>query len=241
MKRHIPLIALAVGLAMSAACASSPSEQTPADPRHYSGVLHLWFEGQNFRANGEETPWAVGITPEAHAQMATLLPEGFIADPMANAFDVEVEGTLAPANPEASRYGPIGNYAHYLTITRMISLEVEPVSCPQRTFQVYFDTNSASLSDAAIAVIDDNANETRRRVCNIQRVTVVGVTDTRGSAIYNQALSERRAEAVRDAMTARGYPAQVFQLEGRGEAFPLRATGDNMAEPLNRAALISVE
>ena len=49
-------------------------------------------------------------------------------------------------------------------------------------------------------------------------VTVVGHTDAKGSDEYNMALGQRRADAVRDYIVARGYPEQnVAPAESRGK------------------------
>lgn len=49
-------------------------------------------------------------------------------------------------------------------------------------------------------------------------VTVVGHTDAKGSDAYNQALGQRRADAVRDYIITQGYPAKnVAPAESRGE------------------------
>jgi len=49
-------------------------------------------------------------------------------------------------------------------------------------------------------------------------VTIVGHTDAKGSDEYNMALGQRRADAVRDYIIRRGYPAQnVEPAESRGK------------------------
>jgi OOP family OmpA-OmpF porin len=49
-------------------------------------------------------------------------------------------------------------------------------------------------------------------------VTVVGHTDAKGTDEYNMALGQRRADAVRNYIIARGYPADhVAPAESRGE------------------------
>ncbi len=60
-----------------------------------------------------------------------------------------------------------------------------------------------------------------RAAKQINSVQLVGYTDRVGNADYNQKLSEKRAEAVRDYLVAHGVPAGVIHTEGRGEAEPI--------------------
>ncbi|ROR29844.1 OmpA family protein [Inmirania thermothiophila] len=52
-------------------------------------------------------------------------------------------------------------------------------------------------------------------------IHVVGHTDSTGPEGYNQALSERRAEAVASFLVAQGVPAERILTEGRGEREPV--------------------
>ena len=57
------------------------------------------------------------------------------------------------------------------------------------------------------------------KVRKAKKVTVTGHTDTRGSAVYNQELSEKRAQAVVDYLEiSEGVEIEVI---GRGESMPL--------------------
>ena len=60
------------------------------------------------------------------------------------------------------------------------------------------------------------------------RVKIEGYTDSVGSDSYNQELSQRRAQAVADALQSRGVPADRYQIEGLGKEFPV-ATNDTPA------------
>lgn len=51
-------------------------------------------------------------------------------------------------------------------------------------------------------------------------VHVIGHTDNQGSASFNQQLSERRAQAVVNALTGAGVDPSRLRTEGRGEAQP---------------------
>ncbi len=60
-----------------------------------------------------------------------------------------------------------------------------------------------------------------RDASRVQTIQVIGYTDRIGSDRYNLVLSQRRAEAVRDALVAGGVPAGAIIAEGRGKADPL--------------------
>lgn len=70
--------------------------------------------------------------------------------------------------------------------------------------------------------------------------TVIGHTDSIGSETYNQALSERRAQAVVDALVARGVPAGRLSAAGRGEREPRADNASEAGRQLNRRVEILV-
>ncbi len=68
-----------------------------------------------------------------------------------------------------------------------------------------------------IARIDEYIDQLQATPEN-EFVTIVGHTDAKGSDEYNMALGQRRADAVRDYIIRRGYPAQnVGPAESRGK------------------------
>lgn len=71
-------------------------------------------------------------------------------------------------------------------------------------------------------------------------VSIHGETDTGGSAAYRQALSERRALAVREWLTEHGVPAQRLRSQGfAGDGPPVTgATGDAESGPRDRIAVV---
>ena len=72
------------------------------------------------------------------------------------------------------------------------------------------------------------------------KVTVVGHTDTSGSAAYNVRLSERRAKAVADALVGMGVAQSTMSVDWKGKTQPAVATGDGVKEPLNRRSTIDI-
>jgi outer membrane protein OmpA-like peptidoglycan-associated protein len=69
-------------------------------------------------------------------------------------------------------------------------------------------------------------------------VSVNGHTDDVGSDGYNQKLSERRAQAVRDYLVKAGLPPEIFSVTGHGKALPLvRSAGDGARAKNRRVEL----
>ncbi|MBK7542342.1 MAG: peptidoglycan-associated lipoprotein Pal [Candidatus Competibacteraceae bacterium] len=97
---------------------------------------------------------------------------------------------------------------------------------------VYFEYDSANIRAESRPVIEANARAlsgNRRGVTQLE-----GHTDERGSREYNIALGERRANAVRQAMTAMGVSPQQIRVVSYGEERPAAAGQDEQSYALNR-------
>lgn len=97
---------------------------------------------------------------------------------------------------------------------------------------VFFDSGSDRLNQRAVAYLD-RMEPAIWFACS-DAVVITGHTDRVGSATSNLELSRRRAEAVRDALVARGVPGNLLSVHGAGEADPFVPTADGAAEPQNR-------
>jgi len=108
---------------------------------------------------------------------------------------------------------------------------VGPQGCTcEITRQVQFRTDSAELTDEGRAVLDEVAeNLTRLKFVS---GTVVGHTDSTGSAEYNQGLSERRAQSVATYLEGRGVAVGRLVASGAGENDPIadNATAEGRAQ-----------
>ncbi len=91
---------------------------------------------------------------------------------------------------------------------------------------VQFETNSDRLRSGAESSLND-AVVTLRRYVELH-VEVEGHTDSDGAADYNEGLSYRRAETVRDYLVAAGIDADRLTVGGYGETRPIadNATAD---------------
>jgi len=111
-----------------------------------------------------------------------------------------------------------------------------PAVCLDQTVQIYFEPNSADVTQEGRAVLRQAANAAKG--CEVRKVSVVGLADAVGSPDANMALSERRAQSVSAALTATGLPRGDFELSAQGQAGSLTASGQ--AAPLRRRADITL-
>jgi len=83
----------------------------------------------------------------------------------------------------------------------------------------FFDFDQATLRPEGKAALDELAR--RLAVTQYDKLTIVGHADRIGPAAYNQKLSERRANAMRDYLVAQGIEAEKISASGIGESEPV--------------------
>jgi outer membrane protein OmpA-like peptidoglycan-associated protein len=74
-----------------------------------------------------------------------------------------------------------------------------------------------------------------------RNIIVEGNTDSQGSESYNQDLSQRRADAVRDFLVQRGYPSDRIRADGKGEGNPIADNASPEGRANNRRVEIVIE
>jgi outer membrane protein OmpA-like peptidoglycan-associated protein len=104
-------------------------------------------------------------------------------------------------------------------------------------FIIFFGHNKAELTPAAMDVVREAASAAKED--GIANVKLVGHADRSGSDTYNQALSLRRANAVKSALVREGVTESTIVVDGRGESDPMVPTADGVREPQNRRVNIS--
>ncbi|MBW6396947.1 OmpA family protein [Roseomonas sp. HJA6] len=109
-----------------------------------------------------------------------------------------------------------------------------PAAAPvqQRSFIVFFDWNSATLTERARQIIAEAAQQVRAQ--RSTRIEVAGHADRTGTVQYNQALSRRRADIVAAELVRLGVAQQDIVITALGESQPLVPTPENVREPQNR-------
>lgn len=182
------------------------------------GFDYRWFVANdvNFRESTTALPVHVGDL-ESHTVLFTIRYE---------------LGTPSRPQPQPAAYTPPAPTP---------APTAQPAQAPAapRNFTVYFDYNSPNLSDSATPIVDEAAESAKRG--NVTRIAVTGHADRSGSDNYNQRLSERRANAVRDELVRHGVPGNEIAVTGRGESEPAVPTPDGVREPRNRRVEIVLQ
>lgn len=97
---------------------------------------------------------------------------------------------------------------------------------------VNFDFDSARLTPASEKVLDDVVVLLKLRTGS--PAILGGHTDSRGKHAYNLALSERRANAVRDYLVAHGIAASALTAKGYGDTMPIASNKTDAGRAENR-------
>ena len=108
-----------------------------------------------------------------------------------------------------------------------------------RQFMLFFDFDKSQLTVEGRRIVADAVVAAKNT--GMARITVVGHTDRVGTMRYNQALSERRALAVKTEMVRFGMNAGNITITGRSFLDPLVQTGPGIREPQNRRAVIDLK
>jgi outer membrane protein OmpA-like peptidoglycan-associated protein len=97
---------------------------------------------------------------------------------------------------------------------------------------IFFDSGKSELKSGARNTLTRIAEQLRSD--DTVRVSIEGHTDNVGGEAMNQALSERRADAVRDVLVASGIPADRIITTGRGESQPVVTNNTAAGRQQNR-------
>ena len=109
--------------------------------------------------------------------------------------------------------------------------------CNKGPYIVFFEWDKSDITPEAATILNNAVSAYAN--CGAASVMLAGHADRSGSAQYNVGLSQRRANAVRSYMTARGVPDTRISSEAFGESQPRVPTADGVRELQNRRVEIT--
>lgn len=113
--------------------------------------------------------------------------------------------------------------------------------------RVQFDINGNKIKKDQKVVVENDIKKAKQAVEQGKEIVISGHTCQLGSASYNLALSQRRADAVKKEMIASGIPAEKIKTVGYGYESPLVWTDKEEREAKiaelapNRRAEVSIK
>ena len=119
--------------------------------------------------------------------------------------------------------------------------EAKPVVAAEKiTLQAdaYFDFDKSTLKAEGKAKLDELAGKLGQ--VNVETIVATGHTDSVGADAYNQALSVRRANAVKAYLVSKGVAAERVLVEGKGEAQPVASNATKAGRAQNRRVVVEV-
>jgi OOP family OmpA-OmpF porin len=108
--------------------------------------------------------------------------------------------------------------------------------CGQNLRNVYFSFDQEEIRPGSAGAIELAVDQLL--VCPGMRLRVEGFTDSSGEATYNDGLSERRAEAVRDFLVGAGTDPSRIEIRGRGPSSPAATKDSRVGRAANRRVVI---
>ena len=102
--------------------------------------------------------------------------------------------------------------------------------------EIPFMFDRSDLTSQATGKLDSFISAIRQRVSNI--ISIFGHTDSLGTDPYNDALSERRANRVRDYLLNSGIPGREISVKGMGEGSPIADNNTRSGRAKNRRVVI---
>lgn len=96
----------------------------------------------------------------------------------------------------------------------------------------FFDFDKSTLKPEGRQLLDQVAQQAQG--INLETIIAVGHTDSIGTEAYNQGLSERRAEAVRQELINEGISASRINAVGYGESRPVTSNDSREGRAQNR-------
>lgn len=169
--------------------------------------------------------------------MTKLLGRSLAASALCFLAACSTTGNVAPETPAVKQPVPDSVRPLAAPQTGLTKEDLAALHDPKNPLSkrsVYFDFDSNIVKDEYHPVVETHGKFLAKKTG--VKVTVQGNTDERGSREYNLALGQRRAEAVKQALSAFGVPGEQVEAVSFGSEKPVAEGHDEKAWEKNRRA-----
>lgn len=104
-----------------------------------------------------------------------------------------------------------------------------------------FDVSKADLKPKGMSELDAIASRVTGGKFKLEQITVTGHADSTGASAPNQALSERRAAAVKTYLVQRGVAPELIVTQGMGETLPVASNETAQGRAQNRRVELDIK
>ncbi|MBL0912393.1 MAG: OmpA family protein [Bacteroidia bacterium] len=188
----------------------------------YKGIARA---GDEIIFIGQKTQKKISGISDAEGKLDLLLPKG------------DTYRILIASIGEQKEYSQVrvpdepGEYSGWVKIKYELPASI--------TLQnVLFETGSATLSASSNKSLDELAAFMKRKTT--MEIEVAGHTDNVGNAESNLALSQKRAEAVRNYLVAKSIHPSRVKAKGYGQESPVADNGTDAGRRMNRRTEIHI-
>ncbi|MBP6577910.1 MAG: OmpA family protein [Chryseobacterium sp.] len=171
-----------------------------------------------------------GVCDDWDRQLDT--PAGARVDGAGVALDVDLDGTIDLYDKCVTVPGPVENQGCPLTMNNSTGVVTDDTALLKG---IEFDLNSDRILPSNTPILNNAINYINSSNSNFR---VIGGTDTRSTDAYNQKLSERRANNVKDYLIQNGADKTKIEAIGKGEKdllYPECEPAEKCPEWKNRA------
>ena len=145
--------------------------------------------------------------------------------------------------PATAAAGCDGALVPVVEVVEQVTVVEQPVpvaTASKVTFaaDTFFDFDKSVLKPAGKAKLDELVSKIHG--INLEVIVAVGYTDSIGTDAYNLKLSERRAQAVKAYLEAKGIDKSRIYTEGKGKTQPVASNKTPQGRALNRRVEIEV-
>tara|TARA_B110000503_G_scaffold17759_1_gene25941 strand:+ start:9641 stop:11440 length:1800 start_codon:yes stop_codon:yes gene_type:complete len=193
----------------------------------YLSYLPEYTLGITITSNGY-LPHSMRIDPDLEYKTTAQIEKIVFLDRVQNP---HIQGAIANtdlSNPRDKNYAADG-------ITVQENKPSKSTSRPVILKNVFFGFDSDRLSAASMREIKLVYDSQR----NVKSMTIIGHTDSKGTASYNQILSEKRASQVGKYLNSLGFSGEII-TNGKGETQPIASNETEKGRSQNRRSEIAI-